>query len=419
MLNTMSQSQLQQLLMWQIDEVGNHPSLLMWNFGNELGVGNDPNLLNVLNNYMNFIREYTIQRWNRSIPITSAVVDLPESYNTLAAQLNVDIFTTNAGYRGLDFSDLWTGNSQFDGWYKLSCKYQKPLFIGEIGFHSVNNTETDVDPNWFNSIWRDLLRHIDDGCIGGAFFEYSDEPYSKVDPLQQTMGLVQFTPTVQNGASSLSPNVWTPDTVVRKQVFNAVKQGTIDGGAWNMNSNVWELIGRPPMNLSNVGPNICRNFSFSQCPGSPPCSFYGTCDVTTGLCSCQIGYGGSDCSQPICPGSPQCSGKGQCVTTQTPPVCACQSGWTASSCSEQSTPGNCPSTCKSPNGVFNQATGVCNCKQGWSGSDCTIPVVSTTPVTPPTYGEFQDTTGYSNSSGYSVVPTVFSLALLVLVSLFM
>jgi hypothetical protein len=33
MLTKMSPDKLRQYLMWQIDEVGNHPALLMWNFG--------------------------------------------------------------------------------------------------------------------------------------------------------------------------------------------------------------------------------------------------------------------------------------------------------------------------------------------------------------------------------------------------
>ena len=36
---------------------------------------------------------------------------------------------------------------------------------------------------------------MDEGTIGGAFFEYNDEIYSKADPLQRTMGVVAFHPS--------------------------------------------------------------------------------------------------------------------------------------------------------------------------------------------------------------------------------
>lgn len=65
------------------------------------------------------------------------------------------------GYRGFTFSDLWEGNSQFEGWHKLSCMYGKPLFVGEIGWHAINDSVTTEYPYWFNSQWKDLVDHID------------------------------------------------------------------------------------------------------------------------------------------------------------------------------------------------------------------------------------------------------------------
>ncbi len=54
------------------------------------------------------------------------------------------------------------------------------------------NTNNDIDtaiPNWFNQKLADLFPHVDDGCVGYAFFEFSDEA-TKVDPMQKTMGVV-------------------------------------------------------------------------------------------------------------------------------------------------------------------------------------------------------------------------------------
>jgi hypothetical protein len=81
----------------------------MYSLGNELPL-NDQGLLSLINEYISFSRNYSISKWNRSIPITLAVVDNPFSYDHLFDVLGVDVFTTNAGYRGLGFQDLWDGS---------------------------------------------------------------------------------------------------------------------------------------------------------------------------------------------------------------------------------------------------------------------------------------------------------------------
>jgi hypothetical protein len=110
-------------------------------FSNELPLSSDASLVALLNKYIAYIKQYTQQKWGRSIPVTSAVVDIPTSYDTLMANLNVDVFSSNAGYRGTNFQDLWTGanTTGFSGFAKLSKTYNKPLFISEIGWHTENN----------------------------------------------------------------------------------------------------------------------------------------------------------------------------------------------------------------------------------------------------------------------------------------
>jgi hypothetical protein len=99
-------------------------------------------LVTLLNKYISYIRNYTLERWGRKVPVTSAVVDIPTSYNTLMETLDVDVFSSNAGYRGLNFQDLWTGAQTpgFSGFYNLSIQYNKPLFISEIGWQAANNS---------------------------------------------------------------------------------------------------------------------------------------------------------------------------------------------------------------------------------------------------------------------------------------
>lgn len=123
----------------------------MWNFGNELPLANDPSLVALLNKYIGYIRNYTAETWDRFVPVSVAVVDMSTSYDTLVATLDVDIFSTNAGYRGLNFQDLWTGDSTigFSGFSALSRKYNKPMLVSEIGWHQINNSFTVTEPGIF------------------------------------------------------------------------------------------------------------------------------------------------------------------------------------------------------------------------------------------------------------------------------
>jgi hypothetical protein len=120
----------------------------MWNFGNELPLANDPSLVALLNKYISYIRSYTVQKWNRYIPISVAVVDVSSSYDKLVPDLDVDIFSTNAGYRGVDFQDLWSGDrtTGFSGFAALSRTYNKPMLVSEIGWHQINNSVTQTMP---------------------------------------------------------------------------------------------------------------------------------------------------------------------------------------------------------------------------------------------------------------------------------
>jgi len=72
----------------------------------------------------------------------------------------VDIFTTNAGYRGLGFTDLWDGTLTpgFAGLGPLSVQYNKPNFVGEIGWPQINNSLTSLPENagWFNIKWANF-----------------------------------------------------------------------------------------------------------------------------------------------------------------------------------------------------------------------------------------------------------------------
>jgi len=264
---TKTTQQMERLIMNQIDEIGYHPALVMYTFGNELGTATaDQSFIDSLNHFFNFIRTYQEKKWGRKIPVSIAEVDLPSSYEKLASTLDVDVFSTNAGYRGFTFTDLWTGNSGASGWQYLSCKYNKPLFIGEIGQHSTDNFVNS--DSWFSSVWADLYSHINEGCIGGAFFEWNDEPM-KAGP-QQTMGLVSLQVATWKDASgntltSRTENAWNPDLIVKKTTPGAYNWDAVNNsnGLYNvsMHTDPFDFIGRKPYTLPEVGPCICDSVS--------------------------------------------------------------------------------------------------------------------------------------------------------------
>eukprot|EP01122_Echinamoeba_exundans_P013455 TRINITY_DN5882_c0_g2_i1.p2 TRINITY_DN5882_c0_g2~~TRINITY_DN5882_c0_g2_i1.p2 ORF type:complete len:364 (-),score=74.65 TRINITY_DN5882_c0_g2_i1:1305-2396(-) len=240
-----------------IDEVGGHPALILWVFGNELDFASPKNvqLRSQLNAKMKFIREYTLAKWNRVVPVTSCVIDIPVLYDALVETLDVDIFCPNAGYRGGSLTDLFSGNAsqRFSGFRKLSGESGLPVLIGEMGFLSVNDSINAIQPTWFNRLWKDVLDSVPDGGVGGILFEYNDEIYKRNAPRDQThLGVVQFSPAKDpvGGGLSVDENVFVPDLAIEKPIiFAAVRNGTLNGQSVNFNTDTWKYLNRQPASL--------------------------------------------------------------------------------------------------------------------------------------------------------------------------
>lgn len=132
-----------------------------------------------------------------------------------------------------------------------------------------------------------------------------------------------------------------------------------------------------------------------------PCSGRGICDVTTGVCTCDIGFTTSngygvfgndlanrgDCGAPVttvttCPGEVPCSGHGVC--SNAPQYkCYCQAGWMGADCTEMTCPVgsawfDVPSAegkahglaeC-SAMGFCDRSKGGCDCQPGFEGAAC-------------------------------------------------
>jgi len=120
-----------------IDEVGYHPAVLMYQFGNELQfLNNGQDYVTKINSYLSHARSYQLSRWGRALPVSTALIDYPPYYNSLVPALDIDIITTNAGYRGYNFQNLWSGgDASFIGLKALSCSSGRPTLVGEMGVH--------------------------------------------------------------------------------------------------------------------------------------------------------------------------------------------------------------------------------------------------------------------------------------------
>nr|XP_031290851.1 tenascin-X isoform X5 [Camelus dromedarius] len=104
------------------------------------------------------------------------------------------------------------------------------------------------------------------------------------------------------------------------------------------------------------------------------CSLHGVFDLSRCACSCEPGWGGPTCSDPmdsgVSPSSPpsasgscpdDCNDQGRCVRGR----CVCFPGYTGPSCSWPSCPGDCQ-------GRGRCVQGVCVCRAGFSGDDCSL-----------------------------------------------
>lgn len=95
------------------------------------------------------------------------------------------------------------------------------------------------------------------------------------------------------------------------------------------------------------------------------CSNMGTCDRSTGLCTCVSGFTGASCNRMSCPGSPvECNGHGQCLNMQQLATLATINGDNAFF-----TYGNTPN-----NPLTWDAAKVygCYCDSGFQGYDCSL-----------------------------------------------
>nr|BAJ94073.1 predicted protein [Hordeum vulgare subsp. vulgare] len=145
--------------------------------------------------------------------------------------------------------------------------------------------------------------------------------------------------------------------------MNAVCENSCKHGRYHFND------------TDQLGSCICEpsfQGKFCEIPVSCPkdCSKRGTCDK--GVCKCDLGYGGDDCSQSVCPNDcNKLTGRGQC--SQTEQRCLCAVGFWGLDCSQDNCPNNClgRGDCQLIDRTANnRSINTCKCDEGFSLDDC-------------------------------------------------
>jgi len=217
-----------------------------------------------------------------------------------------------------------------------------------------------------------------------------------------------------NGVKSTDPNAWLPDTVVMKEIFAYVANGTFNNIPANMHADVFSIIGRSAFTLDTLtaSSSICASFSPMACSSKSSvydCSGNGICNYSIGACACGVGWSGSDCSVAVCAGSSTCSGQGTCEASTSPPICNCDAGFDGDYCQNSVPASSCPigsgatTACGDGSGICSNSTWTCSCLPGWSGLSCTIPsldgdLLETPPPTPSTGSSSSTNIATSSSS---------------------
>ncbi|XP_078721479.1 tenascin-R-like isoform X4 [Lampetra fluviatilis] len=95
----------------------------------------------------------------------------------------------------------------------------------------------------------------------------------------------------------------------------------------------------------------------------PPCSGHGNFSLETCGCSCDDGWGGANCSEPLClPAS--CGDRGRCVDGE----CLCPDGYEGDACRLAGAP-RCPDDCSDQGRCVG---GECRCFEGFEGDACQL-----------------------------------------------
>lgn len=162
-----------------ISQWKNHPSILMWSFGNEVypgGAGTDAqkwySWYSLVNEVAKAAKEIDPDHLLTTVNADVWTIGVEEYGSDDKTMSSLDCWSVNL-YLGLDFKDRFA---------RFSSTSTKPLLISEFGadaYDSVNNIENQTkQAEYIKSQWKDIEKNLTafgGVCIGGSVFEWSDE----------------------------------------------------------------------------------------------------------------------------------------------------------------------------------------------------------------------------------------------------
>lgn len=244
---------LQRFIEARVDELGDHPALLMFTVGDAMAdLGSNKELRDRVDWCMFYARKYMSHRHGRRVPLTTVMVDVPSHFATIARQVQVDLFMANVGFRGLNLNPVFDGDGgSFPGFAALNRQYDRPLVVGEWGMY---NADRQASPEWVNVVWKEIVEHLRYGSSGGVFHQYMDTSAASADARMRNTGVM--IPSASGGPlDNVQP---------RTDVYNALKSGY--PGQWQgmnyNNEDIWGL-------ASFWQPATRTSVDISTCPSYP------------------------------------------------------------------------------------------------------------------------------------------------------
>lgn len=236
-----------------VREIGNYSSLLMFEIGNEFPLQSEEDF-EKMNELIQYTNDRMLAFYDRFIPIMHCTNDDPSKFVNIIESLIIDVFCTNSGYDDINMLFEGIEEANYDGWKTILKNYKMPIYIGEFGFKGMSNSLLSENPSLFNEKWDKIVSHIDDGCVGGSYFEYNDEPYTQDNPDMRTLGAVYFQSSMEGIRLSTDKDAFFVDDALKKSIiFDSIKEGSWNDKPINFNTDIFEYIQRERKNITLYG----------------------------------------------------------------------------------------------------------------------------------------------------------------------
>ncbi|KAM9985515.1 hypothetical protein ACTFIZ_009036 [Dictyostelium cf. discoideum] len=213
----------------------------------------------------------------------------------------------------------------------------------------------------------------------GSFFNYNISSFN----IKVGIGYCIVTSATFNGVicTLSNPSSYDPNAIVSVKIN--VDDYTNNDQLTVLTTNVYTYLNKTSTvtdcttncTLEGKVCNTLDGICIKECPNHCSGPSHGTCDTTTGECSCTSKFQGEDCLTPAVPCPNDCSNVGSCNKSNG--VCTCITNRLGLDCSGI----NCTNTCEHSS-KCDTTIGACKCVPNYQGSNCTIPSHYITSVVP-------------------------------------